>query len=576
MMRPALVFALWVAAFLAHADEVPHMSTATTMEQAGMVDIRSLVPDMSQEIAYSGSDNFIGSPVDGYDAPRCWLKRDAAEALAKVDGDLRERHMRLRIYDCYRPARAVAHFVRWANDPGDQRTKASHYPALDKSELLGEYIARVSGHSRGRNVDLTVLRCDDKGGACEPLDMGTHFDYFGTRANTDTSEVSAEQLANRHLLRDAMQAHGFGNYPMEWWHYTSVVDGPPGELYDVPVTAPTVQAWQAELDRLMAPYDGDVPGAVLLVLKNGKPLVRRGYGRSDLERETEAGPATNYRLASVSKAFTAGAVLLLVQDGKLSLDDPVRKWLPTLPEVAAGITLHDLLAHTSGVIEYDELAAKPYEGQLRDIDVLRLLEKENRLYFEPGSTYRYSNSGYALLALVVERASGVGFPDYMRSRIFEPLGMRDSLAYVVGGPDVARRAWGYSQAPEGWKRTDQNHFSQILGDGGVYSSLDDMARWDAAWNDDRLFSDAIRALAFARQVPVSSSPEETFYGYGWRVADGRQWHNGESIGFRNSYVRWPEQGLSVILLSNRNDPTPYDTAVAIGALFLGDGQAGDR
>ena len=90
MMRPALVFALWVAAFLAHADEVPHMSTATTMEQAGMVDIRSLVPDMSQEIAYSGSDNFIGSPVDGYDAPRCWLKRDAAEALAKVDGDLRE------------------------------------------------------------------------------------------------------------------------------------------------------------------------------------------------------------------------------------------------------------------------------------------------------------------------------------------------------------------------------------------------------------------------------------------------------------------------------------------------------
>lgn len=573
MRQRALAFVLLAATFLAHADEAPHVSTATTMEQAGLIDIRSLVPDLSQEIAYRGSDNFVGSPVDGYEAPRCWLKRDAAEALAKVEADLRERNMRLRLYDCYRPARAVAHFVRWAHDLDDQRTKAGHYPALDKTKLLGEYIAPVSGHSRGRTADLTVLRCDSKGGACEPLDMGTHFDYFGTRANTDTSEVTAEQLGNRHLLRDAMRARGFDNYPMEWWHYTLATGGPPGELYDVPVTAPGGQGWQAELDRLMAAYDGDVPGAALLVLKNGKPLVRRGYGRSDLERETEAGPATNYRLASVSKAFTAGAVLLLAQEGKLSLDDPLRKWLPSLPEAADGITLHHLLSHTSGVIEYDELAAKPYEGQLRDIDVLHLLEKENRLYFEPGSTYRYSNSGYALLALVIERVSGMHFPDYLRSRIFEPLGMHDSLAYVVGGPDVARRAWGYTQTPEGWKRTDQNHFSQILGDGGVYSSLDDMARWDAAWNDDRLFSDATRALAFARHVPVSTDPEQTFYGYGWRVADGRQWHNGESIGFRNSYVRWPEQGLSVILLSNRNDPTPYDTAVAIGALFLGEGHS---
>lgn len=567
-IAPALGLVLCLAAVLARAEAPPRVSAATTMEQAGMADIRSLVPDMSQEIAYRGSDNFVGAPVDGYEAPRCWLKRDAAEALARVDADLRERNMRLRIYDCYRPTRAVAHFMRWVQDLDDQRTKATHYPTLDKAQLLDGYIASVSGHSRGRTVDLTVLRCDEQGGACEPLDMGTRFDYFGTRANTDTAEVSAEQLVNRHLLRDAMQAHGFRNYPMEWWHYTLATDGPPGDLYDVPVTAPAEPAWQAELERLMAPYDGDVPGAALLVLKDGKPLVRRGYGRSDLERETEAGPQTSYRLASVSKAFTAGAVLLLAQDGKLSIDDPVRKWLPSLPEAADAITLHHLLAHTSGVIEYDELAARSYEGQLHDADVLRLLEKEDRLYFEPGSTYRYSNSGYALLALVVERASGMAFPDYLRTRIFEPLGMHDSLVYVVGGADVPRRAWGYSHTPEGWKRTDQNHFSQILGDGGVYSSIDDMARWDAAWNDDRLFSDATRALAFDRHVQVSAEPEPTFYGYGWRVADGRQWHNGESIGFRNSYVRWPEQGLSVILLTDRNDPTPHRTALDIGGLFL--------
>ena len=244
-MLPMLGATLCAASALAQADPPPRISAATTMEQAGMTDIRSLVPDIAQQIAYHGSDNFVGAPVEGYQAPRCWLKHDAAQALARVDAGLREQNMRLRIYDCYRPARAVAHFVRWAHDLDDQRTKATHYPTLDKTELLGEYIAPVSGHSRGRTVDLTVLRCDEKGGGCEPLDMGTSFDYFGTRANTDTPEVSAEQRANRHLLRDAMQAQGFANYPMEWWHYTLAVDGPPGELYDVPITAPAQPDWQA-------------------------------------------------------------------------------------------------------------------------------------------------------------------------------------------------------------------------------------------------------------------------------------------------------------------------------------------
>ncbi len=571
MMRLALACAMCAASVLAWAGEAPRLSDAATMEQAGMVDIRTLVPDMSQSIAYAGSDNFVGAPVDGYQAPRCWLRRDAAEALARVDAALRERHMRLRVFDCYRPARAVAHFVRWANDAADQRTKPVHYPYLDKSQLLGEYIAPVSGHSRGATVDLTLLQCDARGAGCEPLDMGTDFDFFGTRANTDSPEVSAEQRAHRHLLREAMEAQGFGNYTMEWWHYTLRSESSPGVIYDVPVTAPTAPEPLAEIDRLMQRYDGDAPGASLLVLKDGKAVVRRSYGRSDLERDTEASPLTDYRLASVSKQFTAAAVLLLVQDGKLAVGDPVRKWLPTLPKVADGITVHHLLAHTSGVLDYEDLMAKPYEGQISDAGVLALLEKQDRLYFPPGSTYRYSNSGYALLAMVVERASGMRFPDFLRTRIFAPLGMHDTLAYVAGGPDVPHRAWGYSAKDGGWERTDQNAYSAVLGDGGIYSNIDDLARWDAAWYDDRLFSDATRALAFGRQVQVSSEPEATYYGYGWRVSDDRQWHSGESIGFRNTLVRWPKQRLTVVLLSNRNDPTPYQTALEIGALFLHDG-----
>jgi CubicO group peptidase (beta-lactamase class C family) len=548
----------------------PVLSRATTMQQAGMVDLRSVVPDISQDIRYFGKDNFVGTRVDGYEAPCCWLKREAAEALARVERDLRARHLRLRVYDCYRPARAVAHFMRWVQDTADVRTKATHYPDFEKPQLLDGYIAPVSGHSRGATLDLTLLQCDATGSDCRALDMGTDFDFFGTRANTDSPDATPAQRANRHLLRDAMAVHGFHNYPMEWWHFTFRPEPTPGTLYDVPVTYPGESTPHAGIDRLMQAYEGDVPGASLLVLRDGEAIVRRGFGRSDLEQGIEAGPGTNYRLASVSKQFTAAAILLLAQDGKLAIDDPVRKWLPSLPREADAITLHHLLTHTSGVPDYEDLMAAPYDGQILDAGVLALLEQERRLYFAPGSTYRYSNSGYALLALVVERASGLAYPEFLRTRIFQPLGMHHSLAYVAGGPDVPHRAWGYSDVAGAWQRTDQSSTSAVLGDGGIYSSIDDLARWDAALYDDRLLSDASRALAFAPHVEVPGASPATHYGFGWRISGDTLWHSGETIGFRNVIVRWPRQRLTVILLSNRNDPAPYRTALDIGALFLRD------
>ena len=225
------------------------------------------------------------------------------------------------------------------------------------------------------------------------------------------------------ILLPAMAAQGFHNYPMEWWHYTFRPEPSPDTLYDVPVTAPEDSVRDARIDQLMQRYEGDVPGASLLVLKDGEALVRRGYGRSDLATGIEAGPGTAYRLASVSKQFTATSILLLAQDGKLGIDDPVRKWLPSLPRVADKITLRHLLTHTSGLIDYEDLMVEPYEGQILDAGVLDLLAKENRLYFTPGSAYRYSNSAYALLALVVERASEMRYPQFLQARIFTPLGM---------------------------------------------------------------------------------------------------------------------------------------------------------
>jgi D-alanyl-D-alanine dipeptidase len=229
-----LACALAAVAGVTHADAPPQISPAKTMAEAGMVDIRTLVPDIAEDIKYAGRDNFTGAPVPGYRAAKCFLLKPAALALARVEHALRKQHMRLKTWDCYRPARAVAAFVRWAHDP-DQRTKAAHYPNVDKSRLLGEYIAPVSGHSRGATVDLTLMQCDAHDANCEPLDMGTHFDLFDPRAHTDSPLATTAQRANRQRLLHAMAAQGFENYPAEWWHYTLAMHPQPATLYDVPV-----------------------------------------------------------------------------------------------------------------------------------------------------------------------------------------------------------------------------------------------------------------------------------------------------------------------------------------------------
>jgi CubicO group peptidase (beta-lactamase class C family) len=343
------------------------------------------------------------------------------------------------------------------------------------------------------------------------------------------------------------------------------------------------------IDDLMRPYTGVVPSASVLVLRDGVPVLRRSYGLANLEEKIAATPQTNYRLASMTKQFTASAILLLAEDGKLSLDDRIRHWLPSLPTAADAITIRHLLTHTGGLIDYEDImpespavpaaptspsALPPTSAeviddpskQLRDIDVLHLLEKTDHLYFAPGTSYRYSNGGYSMLALIVERASGKSFQDFLRQRIFEPLAMHDTLAYVREGPPVPHRAYGYAFENGKWIRTDQSLTSAVLGDGGVYSSIDDLAKWDAASYDNRLLSDASRQLAF---TPWTKTDDPAVrYGFGIRLTGDTQWHSGETIGFRNVMVRWPQRHLSVIVLTNRNDPEPYRLALKIGDRFL--------
>jgi CubicO group peptidase (beta-lactamase class C family) len=320
---------------------------------------------------------------------------------------------------------------------------------------------------------------------------------------------------------------------------------------------------ELRLAELTREYRGTVPGACVLVLHNSQPLVRRAYGMADLGREIPTTSATSYRLASVTKQFTAAAVLLPGEEGALSLDEPVRKWLPSLLEPAAGATLRELLTHTSGLIDYEGIIPPGHTGQLTDADVLRLIESESRTYFAPGSSYRYSNGGYALLALVVERVSGKRFAAFLQERIFGPLGMSGTVAHQRGVSTVINRAYGYSWVEGGWQLTDQSLTSAVLGDGGVYSSIDDLAKWDAALYDARLLRPESLRLAFA---PTTATDDPaTRYGLGWCITGDTVWHSGESIGFRNVIARWPKRRLTVIVLTNRDGPEPYRLALAIAA-----------
>jgi D-alanyl-D-alanine dipeptidase len=196
------------------------------------VDATAVVPGLIAEMRYASSNNFVGRPIDGYQAPICYLTRPAAEALAKVAADLAPRGLVLKVFDCYRPARAVQHFVRWARDLNDIARKAEFYPEVDKRHLFRDgYIARRSGHSRGSTVDLTLAHRD--GG--HELDMGTAYDFFSPRSWPSDRSVSTDAQTNRALLAQAMRKRGFMAHSKEWWHFTLRSEPYPETYFDFPV-----------------------------------------------------------------------------------------------------------------------------------------------------------------------------------------------------------------------------------------------------------------------------------------------------------------------------------------------------
>jgi zinc D-Ala-D-Ala dipeptidase len=217
---------------LAAAAVVTFGAPAAAQERPpAFVDVATLAPGLIAEMRYAGSHNFVGRPIDGYQAPRCLLAAPAAAALAAVARDLAPRGLVIKVFDCYRPVRAVANFMRWARDLNDTAAKAEFYPNVDKRTLFRDgYIASHSGHSRGATVDMTLATADG-----HDLDMGTPFDFFSPRSWTADPGISAQQHANRMLLAAAMRRRGFRGYDKEWWHFTLRAEPFPETYFDFPV-----------------------------------------------------------------------------------------------------------------------------------------------------------------------------------------------------------------------------------------------------------------------------------------------------------------------------------------------------
>jgi CubicO group peptidase (beta-lactamase class C family) len=321
----------------------------------------------------------------------------------------------------------------------------------------------------------------------------------------------------------------------------------------------------AEIDRIFADYRGaESPGAVVRVIRNGAPVATRTYGLANVEEKIPVRPETNFRLASVTKQFTAMSILILADRGELALDDALTDIFPAFPAYGNRITLRHVLQHTSGLIDYEPFVPEDSERQIVDREVLDLMMQQDHTYFPPGSEHRYSNSGYAVLAMVVEEVSGRSFADFLNENIFEPLGMHDTVAHREGVSVIANRAYGYHVGETGAELSDQSPWSAVLGDGGIYTSVLDLAKWDQALYDNPFVRPQLLETAF--------TPGLEDYGFGWRIDEyhghRRMHHEGSTIGFRNFMQRFPDERLTVIVLTNRREPAVQSLAEQVADLYL--------
>ncbi|MEK0423229.1 MAG: hypothetical protein RLZ95_1139 [Bacteroidota bacterium] len=325
------------------------------------------------------------------------------------------------------------------------------------------------------------------------------------------------------------------------------------------------------IDTIMSRYNNaSAPGASVLVYHKNKIVFKKGYGISNIETGLPIETNTNFRLASVTKQFTAMAILLLEKRRKLSLNDSLIKYFTSFPEYGKGIRIKDLLTHSAGLVDYEDLMPANQTIQLQDTNCMQLMYMTDSLYFPAGTQYKYSNTGYAILALIVEQVSGQPFAQFLKDNIFKKIGMKTTVAFEEGKSTVANRAYGHSYMNNSWVQTDQSMTSAVLGDGGIYTNVEEYSKWIKALWSYKFLSPTMQKRAWSRTQLDNGNIID--YGFGWHVEDflgiTHPYHDGSSIGFRNSGGLYPDQKLMVIVLTNRNEHDPIEEVHKIAALFL--------
>jgi len=342
---------------------------------------------------------------------------------------------------------------------------------------------------------------------------------------------------------------------------------------DDPATA-TSNDESARVDALFRHFDeGIQPGAAVLVIRNGEVVFERGYGYSDLEDEVRINANSSFRLGSVSKQFTTMAVGVLAEEGKLNYDDLLATHIPEL-DSWPGVTIRHMMHHTSGIPDFyneDFYADYPADGPMvQNSDIVDALSLYPEADFTPGEKYEYNNTAYDLLVTVVERVSGMAFADFMRERVFKPAEMLTATTFSSATPDIPNRVYGYRSGDDGYEFFDYDPFNTVLGSGSVYATLKDFAAWDSSLYANTVVSaETLETMYTSAQL---SNGEATNDGFGWDTdtfrGHQRYSHGGSWVGFRTAIARYPEEGLAIVVLTNRTDGRPSAYVERISGIYL--------
>jgi CubicO group peptidase (beta-lactamase class C family) len=305
-------------------------------------------------------------------------------------------------------------------------------------------------------------------------------------------------------------------------------------------------------------YKNDEPGVSIAIVQKGKPILKKSYGVADVETRQKITSRTYFNIGSLTKQFTAMAILQLAEQKKISLDDKVGKFFPEMnKKVADAITIKEMLSHSSGLFEHYDLTDTKNMKHAHNADVLNAIKNVDSTYFSPGTDFRYSNTAYCLLALIVEKVSGMSYSAYLKRNIFQPLGMRSSTVWSEN-EKIANKATGYEydDTTKTFKRSDaeENIFFSTEGDGGIYTSIDEYLKWLNALQTATSVSRGNINLARSPHFPVNNE-KKLSYGYGWFVDESSSrrivYHTGSNGGFRACTYTIPGDGYMIVIFSNR-------------------------